>query len=156
MEYRKLIEIEFLEFDEKGLEKSWEWLNDPEIKHLTGGSDFDRESQKEWYNSLSSRNDYYITSVATKDQLVGICGLKKITDSDAEMWGYIGVKDLWGKTIGPQMIDHLVQYGRDKKLESLYFICLKENRILIKTASRFGFVNEGEVDELNVMMRKVL
>lgn len=158
MEYRKIVEVEFVEFDEYGLQKSWEWLNDPEIKHLTSRSDFDRESQREWYDSLKTRDDYYVRTVSVlgRDKLIGVCGLKKINSKDAEMWGYIGEKSYWGITIGPQMIQHLIEYGKCRNLESLYFSCLKENKILRKTAARFGFEYERDLNEKEIIMRIML
>lgn len=158
MEYRKIVEVEFVEFDEYGLQKSWEWLNDPEIKHLTSRSDFDRESQREWYDSLKTRDDYYVRTVSVlgRDKLIGVCGLKKINSKDAEMWGYIGEKSYWGITIGPQMIEHLMQHGGELGLDSLYFGCLKENRLLIKTAKRFGFELEKEINEKDIIMRRLI
>lgn len=156
MEYRKIVEVEFVEFDEYGLQKSWEWLNDPEIKHLTSSSDFDKQSQKEWFDSLETRDDYYVRGIAVKNKLIGVCGLKKITDSDAEMWGYIGDKSYWGITIGPQMIEHLMQHGEELELDSLYFVCLKENRLLIKTTKRFGFELEKEINEKDIIMRRLI
>ena len=54
MEYRKLVEVEFREFDREALQKSWEWLNDPQLKSLTMTPDFDQESQERWFESLKT------------------------------------------------------------------------------------------------------
>ncbi|HBU45505.1 MAG TPA: N-acetyltransferase, partial [Porphyromonadaceae bacterium] len=35
------MEVEFREFDREALEKSWKWLNDPQLKSLTMTPDFD-------------------------------------------------------------------------------------------------------------------
>ena len=38
--------IKFVEYNEIFLEKSWEWLNNKEIKYLTCTPDFTKEQQK--------------------------------------------------------------------------------------------------------------
>src|SRR5208283_2989 len=52
--------LTFTRFDERFLEKSWEWLNDPEIKRLTLTPDFTRESQARWFARLPTMKDYLI------------------------------------------------------------------------------------------------
>ncbi len=46
MEYRTIIEVQFKEYDRIILEKSWEWLNDPEIKRIMHAPEMDKESQE--------------------------------------------------------------------------------------------------------------
>lgn len=156
MEYRKIIDIDFVEYSEEALDKSWEWLNDAEIKHLTNTPDFDKESQRKWFEGLKTRNDYYIRAISVENNLVGVCGLKNISDTDGEIWVYIGEKALWGKTIGAQVAEYIIEYGKQINLKSIYMIVLKTNRASRKTGSRFGFVYEKDVDEDNILMRLVL
>ncbi len=156
MNYRKIIEVEFKEYTEEALEKSWLWLNDPQIKELTNTPDFDKESQRAWYESLKTRTDYFIRSIVYKDQIVGVCGLKKINGIDAEMWAYIGEKEFWGKTIGAQTAEYLIDYGKQIKLESIYAIYLKINKASIKTSKRFGFEYECDLNENEVQLRRML
>lgn len=153
MEYRKLIEIEFTEFDREVLEKSREWLKDPELKALTITPDFDVVSQEKWFESLKNRTDYYIASVSQNGTPVGVYGLKHITDVDAEIFGYLGSKDLWGKTIGVQAVQEMIRIAKSKNLESIYCIMLKENKRVIRLCSRFGFEIEKEVSDETIMMR---
>lgn len=58
MKYRKIVKVEFTDYDEEALEKSWKWLNDPEIKYLTDTPDFDKKTKKEWFESIEQRDDY--------------------------------------------------------------------------------------------------
>ena len=60
---------------------------------------------------------------------------------------------MWGKTIGAQVVEYIIDYGKQIKLQSIYMICLKTNRASRKTASRFGFAYEKDVDEDNILMR---
>ena len=156
MEYRKLIEIELREFDREALEKSWEWLNDPQLKSLTMTPDFDQESQEKWFESLKTRNDYHLKAGWYNGVPVSVYGLKHITGSDSEIFGYVGEKELWGKTIAIQMMQDIIDYARSRNLESLYCITLKENKRTYRLCSRFGFKTEKEVTDETIMMRLYL
>ena len=92
-------DIEFVKYNETFLEKSWEWLNDKEIKYLTFTPDFTREQQKEWFLSLKDKKDYFIKGVLYNDIPIGVVGLKNITDINGEYWGYIGEKEYCNKGI---------------------------------------------------------
>lgn len=153
MEYRKLVEVEFREFDREALQKSWEWLNDPQLKSLTMTPDFDQESQERWFESLKTRTDYYLRAGWYQSVPVSVYGLKHITDKDGEVFGYIGEKELWGKTVAIQMMLDVIDYARSRNLESIYCITLKENKRTYRLCSRFGFVTEKEVGEDAIMMR---
>lgn len=153
MEYRKIIEVEFHEYDKETLDKSWKWLNDPELKELTMIGDFDREYQLKWFEELKYRSNFYIRSVTHKDEIIGTFGLKNITNTDGEVWGYIGEKKYWGKTVGAQMMDHIIEYAISLNLKSIYATYLKSNKMSIKISTRFGFVYEKDINESEIMMR---
>jgi len=156
MEYRKIIEIEFKDFTREVLEKSWEWLSDPQIKEQTSTPDFDRESSERWFESLKTRNDYFIKSMWHNNKPIGVVGLKHINGKDGETLGYIGEKEYWGKTIGIQAMEMLINYGRSIKLESIYSVILKTNLGSYKLNRRLGFVKEKDVDEIMITMRLYL
>lgn len=156
MEYRKIFEVEFREFNRDVLEKSWKWLNDPIIKELTSASEFDPESQERWFESLKARTDYYIRSIWYNGKPIGVMGIKHLTDKDGEAFGYLGEKEYWGKTIGVQGLQYMIDYAKSIKLESLYAIVLKENINSYKLMRRFGFEKEKEIDENTNVMRLYL
>lgn len=156
MEYRRIINVEFREFDRRTLEKTWEWLNDPEIKELTTTPDFDKESQEAWFQSLKGRDDYYIRSVWRDNDPIGAVGIKHITSTDGEIWGYIGEKEYWGKAVGIDMMQHLLDYARSRNLESVYSISLKTNLATYKINRRFGFEKEKELNGEKIVMRYYL
>lgn len=153
MEYRRIIEVEFREYDRKTFEKTFEWLNDPELKELTVTPDLDRESQEKWFQGLKDRKDYYIRSVWRDEEPIAVFGIKHITDSDGEVWGYIGEKKYWGKAIGVDMFHHVFDYARSLNLQSLYTKSLKSNYYSYKISKRFGFEIEKELDNDMIMMR---
>ncbi len=92
----RLVDYSRLYFD-----LSRDWISDPEINRLIDAgalpSNSDRES---WFMSLPNRLDYKIWGVEYEGKPVGVCGLKHISNHEAEYWGYIGEKSLWGKGIG--------------------------------------------------------
>lgn len=93
--------IELVEYDKAFFELSKDWLSDPETNSLTAtGVIPDDEQRLSWFESLPQRNDYLIWGVQYEGKPIGACGLKHITAHDAEYWGYIGEKSLWGKGLG--------------------------------------------------------
>ncbi|MFA7491964.1 MAG: GNAT family N-acetyltransferase [Proteiniphilum sp.] len=153
MEFRTVIDVQFKEFDQTVFEKSWIWLSDPEIKRLTGTPETDKDFREKWFNSLKERDDYYIRSVWRDDEPIGTAGIKHITATDGEAFLYIGEKKYWGKAVGLQMLQYIIDYGRSLGLSSLYALILKENINSIKLVSRFGFEKEKELDGEIIMMR---
>ncbi len=156
MEFRRIIELEIKEMDEVALEKSWEWLNDPEIKRLTITPDFDRESQRKWYESLKTRTDYWVIVGWHNDQPIVIGGLKSINEKDAELFGYVGDKRYWGKAVAADVMSRIHDHGKSLGLESIYTILLKENRNSFRLNTRFGYKFEKNLDDERIMMRLLL
>ncbi len=153
MEYRKIVEMEVRDFTRIVLEKSWEWLSDSEIKGLTATPNFDRDTSVKWFESLKSRNDYLVKAMYYNDKPIGVFGLKNLNEIDGEAFGYIGEKEYWGKTVGVQALEYLINYGKSINLKSIYSVMLKANLHSYKLHRRLGFVNEGDKDENNIIMR---
>ena len=78
------MKTEFVEFDYTFLKLSRTWLSDPEIKKLTLTPDIDCKEQKKWFDSLKTRNDYYIQGVCVDGIPVGAVGIKNINYSKNE------------------------------------------------------------------------
>lgn len=153
MEYRKIIEIEIRDFTRDVLEQSWKWLSDPQIKEQTATPDIDRESSEKWFESLKTRKDYFVKSIWYNNRPLGVLGLKNLTEKDGEAIGYIGEKEYWGKTVGVQGMEYLVDYAKSINLESIYSVILKTNLNSYKLHRRLGFVKVKEKDENNIIMR---
>src|SRR5690554_4880577 len=153
MEFRTIVDIQVREYDRRMLEKSWEWLNDPEIKDLTLTPDLDKEAQEKWFSSLQDRKDYYIAGVWRDDEPIGVIGIKKITSTDGELFGYIGEKKYWAKAIGVDMMQRTLNKGRSLSLASVYSVIGKENINSIRLHKRFGFKHEKELNENKIVMR---
>lgn len=153
MEHRSIIQIQIRDYDRRIFEKSWEWLNDPQIKHLTVTPDPDKESLERWFANLSARKDYYIAGAWRDEEPIGVLGIKHITTSDGELFGFIGEKKYWGKAVAVDMMKYTMDYARKLGLSSIYTLIIKENINSIKLNHRLGFVYEKDIDEQMIQMR---
>ena len=132
--------IQFIEYTKSFLDKSWVWLNDPEIKALTSTPDFSKEEQLKWFHSLSYRKDYLIWGVLIDQKPIGVFGLKNITNKTAEYWGYIGEKEYWGIGVGSIIIEEAQRIAISMGIDSLYLNVVKENTRAQKLYQKKGFV----------------
>lgn len=146
--------VEFVDFDERALKKSWVWLHDPEIQYLTVTADFDLSQQKAWFESLKSKTDYYIKAIVFDGDIVGTFGLKNITDTEGEVWVIIGEKNLWNKNIGQLALDYVINYARTLGLKSIYAKYLKDNIRSFKVLNRNKF-GPGEILDDGLVFRRL-
>src|SRR3954462_5453593 len=102
----------FAPFDERFLEKSWQWLQDPEVKRLTMTPDFTREDQRRWFARLPEMSDYLIRGIFCEGIPVGVVGLKHITKEEAEYWGYLGERSYWNQGLGREMMRFIFDQAR--------------------------------------------
>ena len=119
--------IALADYDLTFLEKSWLWLNDPEIRALTMTPAFTKKDQQLFFESLPNKKDYWIKGITYNNVPAGAMGLKHITSTNAEYWGYIGEKQLWGKGIGSFMVDQAIKKGIDLGLKNIYLRVTKDN-----------------------------
>ncbi len=150
------LQLNFVFFSRDFLAKSWEWLNDAETKALTLTPDFTKEQQEAFYASLPSRTDYLIWGIALAGQPIGACGLKHVTETEAEYWGYIGEKQYWGRGLGHQMIGHCEEIARAQGLKELYLHVGVDNTRARGLYEKCGFVEEASVHDSEITMRKVV
>jgi RimJ/RimL family protein N-acetyltransferase len=113
-EYEMLLIFE--QFSMEYVEKSWEWLNDSEIRQLTDTLVFTKEDQLVWYESLPTKKDYRVWGISITGEKIGVVGLKKITKDSAEFFTYIGEKKYWGKGLGVQILSFAEEQARKLKL----------------------------------------
>ena len=143
--------ISFEPYDEKYLELSWKWLRDPELKQLTLTPDFDRESQRNWFDSLNNKEDYFLFGVLYDGKAIGVCGLKNIANNEGEYWGYIGEKSYWGKGIGKNMLDHIISFAITRNLSSIFLKVWSGNTRAINLYKKNGFKIISEKENLCIM-----
>jgi RimJ/RimL family protein N-acetyltransferase len=121
------------------LNKSWEWLNEPEIKALTMTPDFTKEEQLKFYKQLANKQDYWIKGIIEEDIPIGAMGLKHINTHNAEYWGYIGEKKYWGKMIGVYMLQQAILKAKELGLNQIYLIVHSNNTRAKKLYIKMGF-----------------
>src|SRR5262249_2264098 len=141
----------FAGFDERFLEKSWEWLRDPELKSLTMTPDFTREEQREWFSTLPGRTDYLIWGLSCEGTAIGAAGVKNITKASAEYWGYIAERQFWGTGLGREMMSFVIGHARKLGLGELHLKVHQENVRAIQLYSKVGFTAVGQEGEVTKM-----
>lgn len=154
-QFKKYNKLQLVEYDHNFLDKSWDWLNDQELKHLTMTPDFTKRQQEDFYKNLSSRKDYFIYGVSFLGDSIGACGLKNVIAHEAELWLYIGNKKYWGKGLGKKIMVFLEREAIKKDLKKLYLRVLKENEVAINLYKKLNYIDIEEHDEY-IVMEKIL
>jgi RimJ/RimL family protein N-acetyltransferase len=149
------MEINFVPFDEQFLQHSSKWLQDEEIRMLIHASPFSAEQQQQWFEQLPARKNYLIWGVECDHQPVGVTGLKNVTTTDAEYWGYIGEKEYWGKGIGKQMMQFIEDEASRLKLNNIYLHVSVTNQRAIASYTKSGFSILSTKDDLLMMGKSV-
>ena len=153
--FKDYSKISLKPYDEEFLEKSWEWLNDEELKYLTMTPNFTRKDQKTFFNSLELRSDYLIFGIDFCGKPIGACGLKNLKGEEAELWLYIGDKDYWGKGLGKKIMTCLENKAVEEGLTSLYLKVLKENKRAIGLYNKISYVATSENEEYIIMRKEI-
>ncbi len=131
--------IKFVNYNIDFLNHSWKWLQDSEIKKLTNTPSFTQQQQQEWFLSLKLKSDYFIRGIKYNKKMIGVVGLKNITKTLGEYWGYIGEKEYWGKGIGKEMISYIINIAKEKDLKIIYLKVNSSNKRAIRLYEKEGF-----------------
>jgi len=137
--------LTFTTYDEQFLAKSWNWLNDPEVKHLTDTPSFTKEDQSAWFQGLRMRNDYKVWGVQLREKQIGVVGLKNICKVSAEFFCYIGEKDLWGRGLGAEMLAYAETQSVALGISVMFLKVLADNSRAIRLYESAAFVKLGTV-----------
>ena len=143
-------------YDSVYLEKSWEWLADPETKMLTNTPDFTKEEQLKWFEEMPHRENYKIWGASFNEIPIGIFGIKNINlvEQTGEYWGFIGEKEFRGKGFGHLILEELLQFAQtDLKLKEIHLKVIKKNKVAIHLYKKMGF-KEFSTDAVNSIMKK--
>jgi RimJ/RimL family protein N-acetyltransferase len=135
-------------FSREYLDRSWDWLRDPEIKAMTMAGDFTREDQERFFEGLPGREDYKIWGVESGDGApIGVAGLKYIHASNAEFWCYIGERSYWGQGLGGRILEECEAEARKLGIDYLRMIALENNERSIRAYEKMGFAFVSRDDE---------
>ena len=149
-------ELRRVPFDERFLERSFIWLSDPEIARLTRTPPFTAESQREWYESLSSRTDYKIWGIEASGVPIGAFGIKHIgVREGAEGFMYLGEPGLAGRGFANWILTEVYEQARACGLKFLYGVVDKGNPRALKVDLRFGLEIEREDDDAYYLVMKI-
>jgi RimJ/RimL family protein N-acetyltransferase len=138
---------------ETDLEKCWRWINDPEIrKNLKNFIPLNKQSEEEWFDSLSKRSDNIILGIETIDQnnLIGTMGLHKIgwKDRVATTGTLIGEKEFQNKGFGTDAKMFLLHYAFNTlNLRKICSAAWEFNERSIAYNEKCGYKIEGRKKE---------
>ncbi|PKL49120.1 MAG: hypothetical protein CVV42_07230 [Candidatus Riflebacteria bacterium HGW-Riflebacteria-2] len=149
--------VALVKFDRIFLDLSWHWLNDPEINQMTMSGIFSRKDQLHFFESLDKRTDYIIFGIRAGVN-AGACGLKNIRDGSAELFMYIGEKQLWRKGIGSRALELLENHGIQTGLQRIWLKVSRCNLIAINfyLARGYRIASISSEDERFHLMEKSL
>ena len=147
--------ITFVAFDQQFLQYSSKWLQDEEIRMLIHAAPFSANQQLQWFEQLPYRKNYLIWGVECNHKPIGVTGLKNISTSDAEYWGYIGEKENWGKGIGKKMMQFIEDEASRLKLNNIYLHVSVTNPRAIASYTKSGFRILSTKDDLFMMKKNI-
>lgn len=150
-----MISIKFEKYTRQYLTLSWIWLNDPEIKLLTNTPNFTLEEQQVWFENLGSKTDYLIFGVSADEKPIGVCGIKNISLTDCEYWGYIGEKAYWGKGIGKIILTEMEQQAKKLGLVSIWLKVVIQNERAQSLYSKMSYIEERRDGNMIYMRKKI-
>jgi len=149
--------ISFVPFSRTFLECSYVWLSDPEIQYLIQSPPVTKDAQDKYFKALPQRGDYAIWGIQIDDQPIGVCGLKNITQTNAEYWGYIGEKAFWGCGLGKKIVRHCLNWAIMNGLTSVFLRVIKDNSRAIHLYEKLGFTEtllEGNMLRFSISLPK--
>lgn len=149
------MKVVFEDMNKDFLEKTWQWLHEPEVKFLTNSTDFGKEDQIKWYEKIKNSKEYKMWIILVDNIPVGAAGLKRITNNDAHVFWYIGEKKYWGKGFGNVIASEITKKAKQIGLVSIYAETIVENYRSINLLFKEGYKIEKYYDA-HYVLRKVL
>lgn len=143
-------------FDRDFLERSFLWLNDPEIRFLTDTPVVARDAQEAWFVGLPSRKDYVVWGIRADGEPVGVCGIKHICGEEGEFFGYLGEKAYWGRGVGTRMMALTEEKARERGLKRLRLTVLNENERALGLYGKCGYRGDRSDEKYTYMSKTVM
>ncbi len=125
------------------------WLNDPDVVEYFGPyRPWSLADEEAWYTGQRTDASVLNFAIETLEEghHVGGCGFCHIDhrNRSAECGIFIGEKALWGRGLGTDAMQALIDYGfRQLNLHRIYLRVFAENRRAIRLYERIGFQHEG-------------
>ena len=131
--------VTLVPYDRDYLDRSYDWLHDPEIKAMAMAPDFTRDDQEAFFAELPQREDYKIWGVAADGRPIGVGGIKNIAGGDGEFWCYIGEREYWGKGIGGRILELCEEKALELGVTRLTMTALETNERSLNAYRKAGF-----------------
>jgi UDP-4-amino-4,6-dideoxy-N-acetyl-beta-L-altrosamine N-acetyltransferase len=134
------------------LDRTLEWVNDPEVTRYTGTVfTISASEHQQWYQELLRDRTRRVFAIVTSDaKHIGNIGLKDIdwVARNAEVLVYVGEGEFRGKGYGIEAIEALVELAFQRlNLHRLYAKVFSYNERAMKSFERCGFKSEGLLRE---------
>ncbi len=130
------------------------WLNDEEVCRFNSHHRFPnyQENMAEYFNSVIKTRNNLILAIVDKetDKHIGNISLQEINyfDRGAEFAIIIGNKNYWGKGVGEEAGQLIIEHGfKTLNLHRIYCGTSTENIGMQKLAKKLGFKQEGVLRE---------
>ena len=139
--------VRLLAVNRENLPKFLGWVNDPEVtKFLMVDPPLGMEQEEAWFESLRDREALIFTIQTKEGEVIGNCGLEKISwkDRKATLGIMIGSKMHWDKGYGTDAVNTLLRLCFDElNLMRVCLICDQTNVRARRAYEKSGFRQEG-------------
>jgi RimJ/RimL family protein N-acetyltransferase len=139
--------VRLLAVDRENLPKFLGWVNDPEVtQYLMVDPPLGMEQEEAWFEGLRDREAMVFTIETKEGEVIGNCGLEKISwkDRKATLGIMIGSKMHWDKGYGTDAVRTLLMFAFDDlNLMRLCLICDQGNVRAQHAYEKCGFRREG-------------
>ena len=136
------------------LDRTWEWINTPEIFLVLGvTAPITKSAQQRWFENLDQSDDRIVFAICLheENEHIGNISLDSIDwrHRNARLAIFIADKSYHGKGIGSRAVNLLLKYAFNYyNLHRIYLkIDAEREKELFKFYGRFGFRKEGYLVE---------
>jgi RimJ/RimL family protein N-acetyltransferase len=135
--------------EEDDLERTRIWVNDPEVACLVNRvAPVTAPEHREWFQRVAGdpHQVIFAIEIVADATHIGNCGLKGIDarSRKAELWMYLGSRDVWGKGYGTDACRALCRYGFERlNLRRIHLYTPAYNRRAVALYEKIGFKTEG-------------
>lgn len=134
---------------------SYKWRNNPLVWQYTASRPdchITQEIETEWLKNVLSRPDERRFAILANGVYVGNACLVAITETDAELHMFIGDSDFWGRGIGTQTLNLLIDFASGELgLKRLYLGVHPHNISAYRMYQKAGFCQQAIKDDFIIM-----
>lgn len=136
--------INLIKLKESDWQPFTKWWRDSELINLTSGNHSpmsDEEIQKQVNDMANDENsEHWLIDADSK--IIGHININKIDEDSGELQIIVGEKEYWGKGIGGQAIDHVLNLAKNKYSKFIIEVRPSNSRAL-NLYKKAGFIKTG-------------